>query len=1734
MKYPSIKRLLTAVTVLSALTTSLQANANEEQLCGSTTTTGNALTLDQQECTSGNGLYFYVDIDNNDTALQITTTGGTGQTDILTSTEGWATGSRNDIYTNNPGTEEQVDLVANAGRLYITLYGLHEQVSFKVKDTTPVEGMCGDDTLSGYPLTLDQQECISGNGLYYYLEVEEDNTDVTIETFDGTGDADIFVNPGKWATRARNTASSENDGTDNSLTVNSDAGRLYISIFGINEQVSLKVTAAAGDEGLGDYITIDKNVDVTIPASTLTSADEFSAVVNEIIASTWSDWTAIAASTPDPISDVADAIHFLAQEDDINSVALDQLVYFLRNYNFNGPVNDFSQDEALRLSNALHAVAQMTDFHTTAAPIGLIQEGYATAIANLTNSPASDYFVEHLPHLLALVQYYSELTSPYDNANFGYSSNQLLKVIYDAAFKAQSNNALNSAFNDNMLSIISALRTYGLGETGLDLRWSEDEDRKWILGHLFIALGNVSKIVDDSTKARIDSIIIEIFDNVTSDISIETAKEEITATYLETIDRTCDANDALSEYCTARPTVDDILSTTYQCSANITIRSQGMSEEQLIDSCAKMAAVEDKFHNFFVTNNIPVNDDLNTKLEVIVYATPEDYETYGYEFFGHSTNNGGIYLEGDPSVAGNIARFHAMQCPDNWAPYSCVAGGDVYNLEHEFVHYLDGRYNLYGSFSYHDNTVSWAEGWAEFISKDAGNPRNLNSVVGENIPALYNILFMNYGFDNLYPWSYLAMQYLSEQRPDDVLVLASALRDSDTALYQAQLTNITETDGDGFLNWAAANTDAVAPPPQIIPAANTFGSCDLVYQYARYWETSASVSVTNTTDTPVTLYWVNNSTGEVNFDSPYQTLEQGETYSATYWAKNDRLMVADQLKNCLGVAVLTETGTEVENTYTIDAAMVENAITEEIIPAADILGSCDLLNRYDRLADGAAITITNTTDNEVNLFWVNYSTGEPNLSNNYKTLNNGDSYTADFWAQGDRMMIADSNDTCIAVAVLTQAVNTYTIDDSLFESTDGSGDGSSTGEATGTDADLYIGHDGQSLVNQIVTNSMDNISDLFQITGVNASQVFSNENISAVLAAIETRATSYDGIDGQAIPELIYFLRAAYYVEFYSDDVAAFSADIESQIISALTILFNNESTWTVSNENAAVLQGGLILVDSTNLGAHFNDVTIRVLTDYNDQWQASRAMNNAANSVFTTLYRGQWDDKMKALFTADDSILDALNNFQLNHRDALGTDAEYVLVNSVRELSRLYHVEAIVPRVKAMVKGVIDSTNKDDETKVLWLAAASMADFYDRADCGYYEICGFAYQLEKDTLSFNYKCSDTLKIRAQDLYNDQADWICGVLGEQEINFHQTLETLNIPVADDNNSALELVIFDSSDEYQTYAGQFFGINTNNGGMYLEGAPIDEKNQARFIAYEAEWKKPEFHVWNLQHEYVHYLDARYNLFGDFSHGMSVDTVWWTEGLAEYISQRNGNDRAVSVGESQEFALSEIFKNDYNSGQDRIYRWGYLAVRFMFENHRDDIDQMLSYLRNDQLNDYQTLVDSISTNYDSQWFEWLVSDLPTDDSGIVEFGPNDVDSASSGQAGNWAGEPVTISTDFSPCVVTVEENKHNTENNRVEFNDIIECVNSSGNGASFVIANSDALSSNLTITTSGGWGNADIQYKADGWPSAQDNDGIANGDGNDDSLTIPLDNSIYWHYITLKGEFGGIKLELTTSE
>jgi microbial collagenase len=172
-------------------------------------------------------------------------------------------------------------------------------------------------------------------------------------------------------------------------------------------------------------------------------------------------------------------------------------------------------------------------------------------------------------------------------------------------------------------------------------------------------------------------------------------------------------------------------------------------------------------------------------------------------------------------------------------------------------------------------------------------------------PPLYNIMMMDYGYEDLYQWGYFAMHYLVNNHPSEVTLLAQALRSTDTAAYEATIKAVIGRTEAGFEAYVVANSDAVAANAEPTPVANTIGTCDLQQQYVRKVD-AAKVSgvITNQTNTPVSLMWIKNTTGEYVGSKIYKTLNQGDSYTFDNWSQNNRVALSDYNYNCLGVAVL--------------------------------------------------------------------------------------------------------------------------------------------------------------------------------------------------------------------------------------------------------------------------------------------------------------------------------------------------------------------------------------------------------------------------------------------------------------------------------------------------------------------------------------------------------------------------------------------------------------------------------------------------------------------------------------------------------------------------------------------------------------------------------------------------------------------------------------------------------------
>ena len=513
------------------------------------------------------------------------------------------------------------------------------------------------------------------------------------------------------------------------------------------------------------------------------------------------------------------------------------------------------------------------------------------------------------------------------------------------------------------------------------------------------------------------------------------------------------------------------------------------------------------------------------------------------------------------------------------------------------------------------------------------------------------------------------------------------------------------------------------------------------------------------------------------------------------------------------------------------------------------------------------------------------------------------------------------------------------------------------------------------------------LNELYNLKGTAAHDTFVESKMVTIADAMKQASTNYAGDNSNKNLQLISFLRAGYFVQYYnSAAVGSYGDALQTAIRGAFDTFFASSHAFDQTSASGKILSETITAVDSSEENARYANKLATFLDASTSSSFATSEVRAAINSVFTVAFRGHQNDDFQALVKTDNTFFDALYNFEKKWRDSLiGGGNAYLVLNAARETARFLRYDGdLKTKARERTKEMLDAAPASGNTLSLWAALADMADYFDAANCSYFATCEWEKTLANAVLPVAHTCSPTIRVRAQQMTTEQLSDTCAKLTVQETYFHQRLETNGTPIPGDLNDDLELVVFDSSGDYKNYAGSLFGINTDNGGIYLEGNPTKADNQARFIAYERTWKLSgettlPFAIWNLEHEYVHYLDGRFDMKGGFSEGQKAKTVWWGEGLAQYIALKNNYPNAYDLAKSASpLALSTIFQNDYNSGSERVYAWGYLATRFMFEKHMSDVRSILVHFRaGDYTGAYTTFMNGLSNTYDDEFKTWLGS-------------------------------------------------------------------------------------------------------------------------------------------------------------
>ncbi|AIW15753.1 peptidase M9 [Vibrio tubiashii ATCC 19109] len=506
-----------------------------------------------------------------------------------------------------------------------------------------------------------------------------------------------------------------------------------------------------------------------------------------------------------------------------------------------------------------------------------------------------------------------------------------------------------------------------------------------------------------------------------------------------------------------------------------------------------------------------------------------------------------------------------------------------------------------------------------------------------------------------------------------------------------------------------------------------------------------------------------------------------------------------------------------------------------------------------------------------------------------------------------------------------------------------------------------------------------------------AVSLYSEASLNQVARALSAEVNQYKGEDTQAvrIANLSEFIKAAYFARYATQEQYGYFSDDLSRSIAKISDRFiRSQHATDQGREQVRAMSSMTLLVDSVKQLHVTMESMLTLLESFDRENSNNLQYVDGLNNLFRAMNGHIVRDAFYEELVQHPQYLQRLKQFVDSNLWTLGTDSEFLIYNAVRETGRLLagRNESLNQQVMPFLESIMAQHKIGTQGEKLWLASAEMLKFYAPEKAEQLNIEGKKRQLERRLLVNRYECNGPAVIRSQNLTQQQSQQACEILGSTEADFHLVANTGQIPVKNDHNNKVEVVVWQDNNSYTTYSNFLFGNSTDNGGQYLEGDPSDENNVARFLAYR--YSSDELSILNLEHEYVHYLDGRFNLYGGFGKTLSEgNIVWWLEGFAEYMHYKKGYQAAVDLIGDENYSLAEILTTTYEHDLNRVYRWGYLAVRFLFEQHPSEVDRLLQFARSGDYVTWSREVDQLGANLNAEFATWLkvVSKQPDTEEG-----------------------------------------------------------------------------------------------------------------------------------------------------
>tara|TARA_R110002124_G_scaffold108098_2_gene260687 strand:- start:2250 stop:4895 length:2646 start_codon:yes stop_codon:yes gene_type:complete len=462
------------------------------------------------------------------------------------------------------------------------------------------------------------------------------------------------------------------------------------------------------------------------------------------------------------------------------------------------------------------------------------------------------------------------------------------------------------------------------------------------------------------------------------------------------------------------------------------------------------------------------------------------------------------------------------------------------------------------------------------------------------------------------------------------------------------------------------------------------------------------------------------------------------------------------------------------------------------------------------------------------------------------------------------------------------------------------------------------------------------------------------------------------------------YIRSLDWHSYYRDDVSSSDAYL-TILIESFGKLNNNEVFWEETQELEDNRWDMVAISDIPNRrGELWNDYMSIMEFRYGSGLNATsrilfRGLNNVDESLLQELY-------------GDSNLINVLHHVIISSPDVISTNYIGILGLILERHSQGYsegtpfNIDEYIGMIDQLISTFEYGTPQHMKlvsTLYNYTEYSFESDFQAFKDQYYDEQFTNIYLFNDSEIEIHTFLEES---KAYELYL--------ALREAKANFFKL--TKNTSAIDtDPNEVIKMYIFKSEENYENLGSMFFNIPTSNGGIYIESA-------GSLYTYDRESETLPLDML-LKHEYVHYLDGRYNIHGTYGELEFYDWStgiysWWTEGLANYVASASGEDGYyiseysaswISNNGGNHFNLKESLRNSYNNG-GALYAysesaWGYLNT-IMPEN----IHEMFELVSSNSTQSFWDLVNSIAddSSLEQGYIEYLNQVTSDYDNNIIE--------------------------------------------------------------------------------------------------------------------------------------------------